>query len=83
MDFELKPVAGRLRLSVAEDVIFVVAPDEQPACPLLPLLHKLQTFKGARPPVYHIAGYNHPIGLPRFEVGRYGLQPNQIGVNVG
>ena len=74
MDFKFKAVAGTLRLGVAEDVILVVTPNKQPPCPLLPLLDKPQALKGARSPVYHISGYNHLIGLPRFKVGRYGLQ---------
>jgi hypothetical protein len=83
MDFKLKAGAGGLRLGVAKDVIFVVAPDEQPTCPVLSILDKLETLEGARPPVHYIAGHNHQIRLPRVEVGRYGPQRDQIGMNIG
>ena len=83
MDFELRPVARGVRFGVAKDIIFVVTPDDQPAGVLLFILHKTQTFKRSGSPVYHISGYNHQIGLPCFEVRSYGLQSDQIGVNIG
>jgi hypothetical protein len=75
-------IVTTIRILVRQHVVFVIAFDQLPTARFPFFFDELPTLQRLGAAIHNIACHDDLIGIPRFDVLRYGAQRGIVGVNV-